>query len=102
MGSTVGREVVALDGAGKTLTDGRTRHVDLLAFREDFDREGLAGLEFGDLLRIDAELFKGAGSFDASFGKLAGERLVDARGLLRAVRDLNGVVTGCDWPGPVS
>ena len=58
VGRAVGREVVALDGAGETLTDGRAGHVDLLAFREHFGSQGHAGLEFGDLVSIDMELFE--------------------------------------------
>ncbi len=86
---------MTLDSASKTLTDGRTRHVDLLAFREDFDRDGLAGLELGSLLGIDTELFQSASSFDTSLSELAGERLADARRLLRAEGDLDcGVTVG--------
>ena len=73
-------KVMTLDSASKTLTDGRTRHVDLLAFREDFDRDGLAGLELGSLLGIDTELFQSASSFDTSLSELAGESLLTRDG----------------------
>ena len=38
------------------------------------------------------ELFQRGSRLDTSLGELAGESLVDARGLLGAERDLNGVV----------
>ena len=83
---------MALNGARKTLTDGRTGHVDLLAFREHFGREGHAGLELGDLIGIDMELFEHRTGFDASLGVVTGQSLVDARGLLGAERDLDCIV----------
>ena len=83
---------MTLDGACETLTDGGAGHVDLLAGREHVGAENGAGLEFGNLVFVDMELFQRSSCFNTSLSKLAGERLVDARGLLGAERDLNSIV----------
>ena len=92
VGRAVGREVVTLDTALETLTDGRAGHVDLLTFREHFGLEGHAGLEFGNLFSFDMELFEHAASFNASLSKMASKGLAHARGLLGAERDLDCIV----------
>ena len=84
--------MVALDNAGKTLTDGGAGHVDLLAFREDVGAENSAGLVFGNFVSIDMELFQHGSGFNASLGEFTGSSLVDARGLFRAERDLDCIV----------
>ena len=90
--SAVRREVMTLDSASKTLTDGRTRHVDLLAFREHFAREGHAGLEFGDLFGIDMELFERRTRFDAGLGKMAGNQAE-----ISVIRSYLDTVIGLPW-----
>src|SRR3546814_4237019 len=70
-------EVVALDRAGKALTDGGARDVDLLAgFEDGFHGNDGARREFGQTGRIQAEFFQDAAGFGAGFGVVAGLRQI--------------------------
>ena len=93
MRSAVGREVVTLDCAGKTLTDRDTGHVNLLADREHFHGQRGTHLQIGELISIDMELFEHFACFDAGLSIVTGKRLAHARRLLRAECNLNGIVS---------
>src|SRR5690606_24731619 len=79
-------KVVTLDGAGKTLTDGGTGYVDLLAcFEHAFNGHHSASRKFGGLGGIAAEFRGDDAGFNAGFGLMPSLRLGDARGAARAV-----------------
>src|SRR5690606_28443129 len=87
-------EVVTLDRAGKALTDGGARNVDLLAgFEQGFHGNDGARGEFGQTGRIQAEFFQDAAGFSAGFGVVAGLRLGHTRGTTGAISHLDRGVT---------
>src|SRR3546814_19399180 len=69
MRSTLGTEMVALDRAGKTLTDGCAGNVDLLAGLENaFTGHNRTGRKFGCLGGLETEFFTNAVCFGAGLG----------------------------------
>ena len=53
----VGTEMMTFDDTGESLTDCRSRHVNLLTGGKHRRAQNRAGFEFGDFVRIDMELF---------------------------------------------
>ena len=88
----VGREVMTLDCAGKTLTDCRTRNVNFLTFGEHIDGKSLTDFHLADLVFFNMEFFEHGTCFDTSFFKLAFKRLAHTRRLLGAEGDLHCIV----------
>ena len=92
MAGAVGREVMTLDCAGKTLTDCCTRNVNFLTFGEHIDGKSLTDFHFADLVFFNMEFFEHGACFDTSFFKLAFKRLAHTRRLLGAEGDLHCIV----------
>ena len=85
-------EVVALDGAGVALTDGRALYVDQLARGEQRHRNGRASLILGGDVGFDAEFLEDFTGFDTCLGEVTGFRLGHARSFARTERHLDGAV----------
>ena len=86
-------EVVTLDRAGETFTNGGAGYVDLLAsFENAFDSDHATRREFGCASRIETEFFEDATGFYTSFGVMTGLRLGYTGSATSAVSNLNGGV----------
>ena len=72
----LGAEVVTLDGAGETLTDGRALHVHLLAHCEQLGHgQHGTGCVFGSGVSVDMEFLDDFASFHACFRKVTTQNL---------------------------
>ena len=58
MRGAIRREMMALDGTGKTFTDRHAGDIDLLADRKRVDSNGGTPFEFARLLRVESKLFQ--------------------------------------------
>ncbi|MNN45166.1 hypothetical protein D3C81_1594860 [compost metagenome] len=96
MRSALRTEVVTLDGTGEAFTNGRARHVDLLAgFEHGFHGDHGTGRKFSGASGIKAEFFEDATGFSAGFGVVARLRLSHTRGTTSAISHLDrGVAVG--------
>src|SRR6266436_273460 len=92
VGGAVGREMVTLDHAGKTLADGDALHVHLLPDLEDLDADLAADLQVGEVLGPGAEFAQRVAGFDARLGEMPGEGFVDSAGAALAERHLDGCI----------
>src|SRR6266446_4721337 len=92
VGGAVGREMVTLDHAGKTLADGDALHVHLLPDLEDLDADLAADLQVGEVLGPGAEFAQRVAGFDTRLGEMPGEGFVDSAGAALAERHLDGCI----------
>src|SRR5882762_1621118 len=93
VGGAVGREMVTLDHAGKTLADGDALHVHLLPDLEDLDADLAADLQVGEVLGPGAEFAQRVAGFDTRLGEMPGEGFADSAGAALAERHLDGCIT---------
>src|SRR5471030_919812 len=95
VGSAAGTEVVTLDDAGVTLTDGNTLHVDLLTDFEQRSGDDIAGFQFSSFRRVNAELTQHGSCFDTGFSVVTSNSLGHAGSATLTECDLNSGVTVC-------